>query len=178
MKTMAALTGLVLLAAGITLQAQTNPNKPQGQLSEKDYHFVENAARGGMTEVQMGQLAQQKGISPTVRSFGARMVTDHTKINDELKQIAAKKGATLPAQLSHGEKSDLEKLQKETGTDFDKTYAHFMVRDHKEDVKEFEKAAKDLEDPDLKAFAQKTLPVLQQHLQLAEQMEAAVKKEK
>jgi putative membrane protein len=105
------------------------------------------------------------------------MVADHSKANDELKEIATRKGATLPTQLSYSERSTLEDLQKATGTEFDRIYAKAMVKDHKTDVKEFQKAANDLNDPDLKAFAQKTSPILQEHLQMAEQMEGSVKSE-
>jgi len=136
------------------------------------------AARGGMEEIQAGQLAQQKGSDQAVRNFGEHMVTQHTHVNEQLKQIAAQKGATLPSRLTHGERSTLEDLQKETGADFDKAYAKDMVKDHKEDVKEFQSAASDLTDPDLKAFAQKTIPTLQHHLNMAEDMERSVKMEK
>ena len=89
-----------------------------------------------------------------------------------------RKGATLPATLSHGENSTISKLEKETGADFDKTYASDMVKDHKKDLKEFQDAAKDITDPDLKAFAQKTTPILEDHLRMAQDMENTVKGEK
>jgi len=149
----------------------------RGQLSESDYKFVSNAARGGMAEAQLGQLAKEKGASASVRDFGQRMVTDHSKANDELKSLVVNKGAALPTEMSRKENSEMERFQKLTGKDFDKEYAEHMVKDHKKDVKEFEEAAKDCKDPDLKAFAQKTLPTLQQHLSMAESMEATVKKE-
>jgi putative membrane protein len=150
----------------------------RGQLTEKDYKFVIDASRGGMEEVQLGELARQKGVNQSVRNFGERMVADHSKANDELKEVATRKGATLPAQLSYSERSTVEDLQKAIGIDFDRTYAKAMVKDHKTDVKEFQKAANDLNDPDLKAFAQKTVGKLEEHLQMAEDMEAAVKGEK
>jgi putative membrane protein len=166
------------LALATPVRAAQDENTQRGQLSEKDYKFLADAARGGMEEVQLGQLAQEKGVNQAVRSFGERMVTDHTKANNELKQIAAQKGATLPATMSHGERSTFQHLQNESGADFDKTYAKDMVKDHKKDVKEFEKAAKDLTDPDLKHWAQKTLPTLQDHLSQAEQLENQIKNEK
>ena len=175
-------TGLVLLGAAQGGRAQLNQNSPdatqRGQLSESDYRFLIKAARGGMEEVELGQLAQQKGTSQQVRSFGEKMVTDHTKVNNELKQIASQKGATLPAQMTHHENSTLQHLQNVNGPDFDKTYAKDMVKDHKKDVKEFESAAKDLKDPDLRAFAQKNLAILQQHLGMAENLESGAKSEK
>ena len=181
----ATVTSLVLLLGVPALRAQQSRAEAKaeakgqrGQFSERDFKFVTEVARGGMAEVQLGELAKQKGASQSVRSFGERMVTDHNKANDELKQIVTQKGAALPAELSQHERSSLEKLEKATGKDFDKVYAKDMVRDHKKDVKEFQNAAKDCNDPDLRAFAQKTLPTLQEHLRLAQEMETAVKGEK
>jgi putative membrane protein len=148
-------------------------NTERGQLSSKDYKFAVNAARGGMTEVQLGQLAKDKATNPQVKTFGEKMVTDHNKANDELKQIISRKGASFPAALSHKENSSLDDLQKASGQDFDKKYVELMVKDHKKDVKEFEEATKELSDPDLRAFAQKTLPTLQDHLRQIEQIEPA-----
>src|SRR5947207_1776838 len=84
----------------------------RGQLSESDYKFVSNAARGGMAEVQLGQLAKEKGANAAVRDFGERMVTDHTKANDELKSLVANKGAALPTEMSRKENSEIERFQK------------------------------------------------------------------
>jgi putative membrane protein len=174
---MMTVTGLVLAVGTPLLRAQTgSTTTPQrGQLSESDYRFVVKAARGGMEEVELGQIATQKGLNDNVRNFGQRMVTEHSRANDELKQIVGQKGAVLPATLSHGERSTLQDLQGVSGADFDKTYARDMVKDHKKDVKEFDSATKDLSDPDLRAWAQKTLPVLQEHLRMAQDMEASVK---
>ncbi len=181
MSRVAMVTGLVLAMAAPLMGAQMNDTTTaaqRGSLSEKDYKFVEKAARGGIEEVQLGDLARQKGVNTSVRSFGERMATDHGKANDELKQLVSQKGATLPTQLSHHERSTMEDLQKATGADFDKTYAKAMVKDHHKDVKEFEDATKDVKDPELKAWAGKTLPILQEHLRMAEQMETTVKHEK
>ncbi len=150
----------------------------RGQLSERDYKFAEKAAEGGAMEVQMGELAQQKGGSQQVRDFGQRMVTDHSRADNELKQLVNQKGAILPTRVSHAEHSTMKHLQNLSGTDFDKAYSKDMVKDHSKDVKEFEKEAAQVTDPDLRAWAQKTLPVLQEHLQLAQQMEATVKNAK
>src|ERR1051326_144199 len=129
------ITKLTVIAAVCALSAVTQMRAQQtdrgsgrenrgtenrGQLSAKDYHFVREAAQGGMEEVQMGQLAQQKGSSQAVKDFGQRMVTDHNKANDELKQLVSQKGATLPATLTRRENSTLEDLQKLSGKDFDK----------------------------------------------------------
>jgi putative membrane protein len=171
------LSGTQMLRAQISTTTEANQGQ-RGQLSESDYRFLEKAARSGLEEVELGQLAQQKGTSQEVRSFGQRMVTDHTKLNNELKQIATQKGATLPAQMSHHENSTIQHLQNASGVDFDKTYAKDMVKDHQKDVKEFQSASQKLSDPDLKAFAQKSLTTLQEHLGMAENLETGSKSEK
>ena len=175
-------TMIAVVVAGVSMlmapAAALAADESTGQLSKGDYKFLKEAIQGGQTEVELGELAKQKGNNQSVKTFGEKMVTDHSKANDELKSIASKKGATLPAELSHGERSDIEHLQKATGKDFDKDYASRMVKDHKKDVKDFEDAAKDLKDPELKAFAEKTLPTLQEHLRMAQEMEASVKGEK
>ena len=171
--------GLALMLSSGTLFAAdilgSNNGGERGQLTSSDFKFVSDATRGGMEEVQLGQLAQQKANNTAVRDFGQKMVNDHQKANDDLKQIVQKKGALIPTSLSHSETSTLEHLQKLSGADFDKTYISDMVRDHKKDVKEFEKATKNLSDPELKAFAEKTLPTLQEHLRQAESLEAQIK---
>lgn len=174
-------SGAVLLSGAQGARAQITRNSQElsqgqrGQLSESDYRFLENAARGGMEEVELGQLAQQKGTSQGIRSFGQRMVTDHTKLNNELKQIAGQKGALLPTQTSHHANSAVEHLQNETGADFDKAYAKDMVKDHRKDLKEFQNAAKNVTDPDLRAFAEKAVATLQEHLSMAENLDTNAK---
>jgi putative membrane protein len=163
----------LMLSSGVLFAADTGGQ--HGQFTSKDYSFVTDASRGGMEEVQLGELAKQKAGSPAVRDFGQRMISDHQKANDDLKQIVQKKGALVPASLSHHETSRLDRLQKLSGADFDKAYMSDMVSDHKKDVKEFEKATKNLSDPELKAFAEKTLPTLQEHLTQAQNLEAQLK---
>ena len=168
--------GLALaLSAGLMFAADTTGEK--GQLSARDYKFLKEAASGGMTEVQLGELAKTKGTDQSVKTFGERMVTDHQKANDELKQIASSKGATIPSEVSHSERTSIDKLQKATGAEFDKEFARAMVKDHKKDVKDFKDAVDDVKDPELKAFAQKTLGTLQEHLRMAEDMAKTVKVE-
>src|SRR5256886_16850851 len=152
--------------------------KQDGAMASGDRKFVEKAASGGMLEVQMGQLAQQKASSDQVKQFAARVAEDHAKANDELKQIATAKGAQVPAALEKGQQKDLEKLQKLSGSDFDRAYMKQMVSDHKGDVSAFEKEAKSGKDAELKSFAAKTLPTLQEHKQLAQTTYDAVKETK
>jgi putative membrane protein len=133
------------------------------------------AAQGGMAEVALGQMAASQGTSPDVKNFGNRMVADHGKANDELKQLATNKGMSLPADTDKEHKDAADKLSKATGKDFDKQYIANMVKDHENDVKEFEKASKDAKDPDLKQWATNTLPTLQDHLKMAKAAQSALK---
>jgi putative membrane protein len=166
------------LATGAAAQTATQPAAAAAtakSIPADDKSFAEHAAIGGMAEVEMGKLAQQKAGSDQVKQFGQRMVDDHSKANEELKQVASAKGLTLPSDLDAKHKSKLEKLQKLSGAQFDKAYMDDMVADHKKDVSDFEKEAKAGKDSDVKGFASKTLPTLQEHLKLAESTHAAVK---
>jgi putative membrane protein len=134
-----------------------------------DQKFFKEAASGGMLEVELGQLAQEKAQAVSVKDFGTRMVTDHGKGNDELKAFAQQKNLQMPNQLEHKHRSMVEKLAKLSGADFDKKYLKMMIKDHEKDVKEFQKATKKVKDADLNAWAAKTLPTLEQHLQQAKE---------
>jgi putative membrane protein len=158
---------------GTTSAAAAEENR--GQLDSKDYKFATEAVRGSTEEITLGQLAAQKASSTAVQQFAQRMVQDHTKANQQLTQIVSQKGATLPATTTTGEERESERLAKLSGADFDKAYMSRMVKDHKKDIKEFQKAANDARDPDIKNFAATTLPTLQEHLQMAENTEASVK---
>ena len=132
------------------------------------------AAQGYMSEVSGGSMAAQKGTSPDVKTFGNRMVTDHGKALDELKQLAQIKGIALPTDVNAEQKAMADKLAKLSGKDFDKQYATDMVEDHAKDAEEFEKATKNVRDPDLQTWASKTLPVIQDHLKMAKAMKGKV----
>jgi len=140
-----------------------------------DKSFAQKAAVGGMAEVELGKLAEQKAASDAVKQFGSRMVADHSKANEELKQIAGEKGLTLPAELDAKNKSELAKMQKLSGAQFDRAYMDDMLADHKNDVADFRKEASSGHDSDLKSYAAKTLPTLEEHLQMAQTTDAAVR---
>jgi putative membrane protein len=129
--------------------------------------FATNAAQGGMAEVELGRLATQRAGDASVREFGARMVADHSRANTELKSIAGQKGIQLPSDLNSEQKSEVDKLAKMSGAEFDKEYMSAMVKDHETDVKDFQTEASEGNDPEIKSFASKTLPILQGHLQMA-----------
>jgi putative membrane protein len=144
-------------------------------LSEDDKKFMTKAAQGGMAEVQGGQTAASQATNADVKTFGQQMVTDHSAANGQLMQLATTKGMALPTETDAEHKKKLSELSKKTGAAFDKAYMADMVEDHEKDVKEFEKESKDGKDPDLKAWAAKTLPTLQHHLQMAKATNAKVK---
>ena len=145
--------------AGLAL-AQESPAGKSSSLSAKDKTFIHKAAKGGMMEVAMGNLAAQNGQSDDVKSFGKRMVTDHSKANEELKSIAAKKGVKLPSKEPSGKWSS------------DKAYMDMMVKDHEKDLAEFQEEASTGTDPDVKKFAEDTAKVVQEHLDLAKQTQS------
>jgi len=144
-------------------------------VSEADSKFTVEAASGGMMEVQLGALAQQKASGQRVKDFGAMMVRDHTKVNDELKSLAGMKSITLPPSPGGDHLDHIRDISKKTGKDFDKNYMKMMVKDHKDDIDAFEEASKDVNDADIKAFATKTLPALRMHLDSAKAINDAIK---
>lgn len=135
-------------------------------LSTSDKEFVTSAGMAGLAEVQMGNLAVQKAQSAEVKAFAQRMVTDHSKANEELKQLATVKGIALPAELAGDPQKGLEHLAMLSGTEFDNAYMQHMVADHQNAVALFQKAAA-AQDTDLKGFAVRTLPTLEEHLRMA-----------
>jgi putative membrane protein len=135
-----------------------------------DQNFVEEAAQGGIAEVELGRLAAQKGGSEHVRSFGQQMVTDHEPNNQKLKTLAMGKGLKVPSEtdvLHRGMKKKLEGL---SGAEFDKMYLQGQVADHEKMVTLMKRTSESASDPELKAFAAQTLPVVQKHLDMAKQM--------
>ena len=144
-------------------KAESAPTGQGSSLSEKDKTFMKKAAKGGTMEVAMGNLGEKNAQSEDVRSFGRRMVTDHSKANDELKSIASQKGVQLPAK---------EPKLKWTS---DKAYMDMMVKDHEKDLAEFKEEANSGSDPDVKKFADDTAKVVQEHLDLAKEIQGNLK---
>ena len=141
-------------------------------VSSADQQFAKQAASGGMAEIQAAQLAQQRAGSPQVRQFASRMISDHTDANNELQQIAQQENIDLPSQPDSRDMAGVKRLSGLNGTQFDQSYAQEELRDHQQDVAMFRKEAASGKDQALKEFAQKTLPTLQQHLQLAQGLNA------
>jgi putative membrane protein len=139
-----------------------------------DQPFAREAAMGGMAEVALGNLAKEKASNADVKQFADRMVTDHGKANDDLKQWAQQKKVTLPAATDAKHKATRDRLAKLSGDAFDKAYMRDMVMDHQQDVAAFKREAESGKDATLKAWAPKTLPTLQDHLKMVQDTSAKV----
>jgi putative membrane protein len=144
-------------------------------VSSGDKTFVMKAAQGGMTEVQLGQIAADKGSSPDVKDFGSKMVTDHGKANDELKSIATSKGLTIPDKLDAKHQAMVDKMNGMSGDAFDKAYVKAMVMDHKKDNVLFATEASSGKDSDIKAFAGKTDETVKMHLSMIQDIQSKMK---
>lgn len=153
-------------------------NKETAPVDKESSDFAIEAANGGMMEVQAGKLAQEKATSQRVKAFAAMMVRDHSKANDELKGLAQSKNIALPDSVVGDHRDHIEKMSKMSGKDFDEHYIDMMVDDHNDDVDKFEKAANNLSDPDLKAWATNTLPTLRAHQDSAKALKEAMKNKK
>jgi len=170
---MKALTVISLVAAALV--ALTGPAAAQIQLvNDADRDFVSKAASGGTAEVELGRVATQRAVRPSVRSFAERMVADHGRANAELAALAGRKGLDVPTTLEPSQQAMRDRLSGLSGPDFDRAYMSEMVRDHTEDIALFERAAETSSDPDLKAWAARSLPMLRDHLALARQVNSEV----
>jgi putative membrane protein len=152
--------------------------KKSSGASEKgmsDTSFIETAAQGGMTEVELGKLAEQNASSSDVKQFGTRMVTDHSKADADLKSIADKKGVTVPSTLDAKHQAMVTKFQHLSGPAFDKAYVHMMVKDHEKDASVFRAESQEGTDPDVKAFAGDTLKVIEMHLSDIKSIQTSMK---
>jgi putative membrane protein len=183
-------TASCALLASTALMAQTTSSTPKttspnamgtagatatGQLARADRSFLENAAQGGHAEIEGSKLAQQKASSADVKSFASRMITDHTKVGEELTKLASSKGYTPPTEPSVMQKTELKALSALSGSKFDKMYSSRIgVAAHESTVKMFKEAADRAQDPDIKAFAAKHVPDLEQHLQMARDLNKKV----
>ena len=155
-----------------TQQPQTQSD--QMQVAQEDRDFAAEAAQGGLMEVRLGELAQQQAKSTEVKDFGQRMVDDHGQANDKLTQIAEQKGIELPQDLSEDAQATYEELQQKSGAEFDESYMDGMVGDHEDAVAAFEDYVENAKDPELRSFAEETLPTLKEHLEQAKQTQEQV----
>lgn len=172
--------GKIAYVSGLTLLLTTlgcwavlghqDPVSAEARAAMTDQTFAQEAARGGSLEVRLGKLAGDNGSSEAVKIFGTRMVAEHTKTGDKLKQAAQEEHITLPADLGAKEQATYERLAKLSGAEFDRAYAQDMVKDHQQDLRDFQREAEQGNDNVIKAFAADTVPLIQQHLDQAKEM--------
>lgn len=163
---------LILLSAVFVLPVIAA--EPTQTLNDTDKAFVKKAASGGKMEVELGRMAKTKAKSQEVKDFGALMVKDHGKANDELKQILSKKNLKAPRKLEAKHNATKLMLKPLSAEQFDKQYMEHMVSDHMNDVAEFKEAQQSVADQDIKGWIEKTLPVLENHLDQAKKLAAKV----
>jgi putative membrane protein len=162
--------GLAALAAGAAPPSgsATSTAKTSVKLMS-DSDFAKAAAEGGVAEIKFGELAEDKASNKSVKDLGQRMVDDHTRADDNLKNAASQENIYLPAQMNPKDQAAYARLSQLSGTAFDRAYARDMVRDHEADIAEFRREANGGKDTLIKGFAAKTLPTLEDHLKLARQ---------
>ena len=148
-------------------KVDSQSTQPTVQADENTASFLVKAANGGMTEVQLGEIAQQKATNQKVKDFGSMMVHDHSAANEKVKALAAQRNVTLPAAVSEESQKDIKDCSAKTGKDFDKAYMKAMVKKHEATIDMFEKAANDSKDSDVKTFINNTLPKVREHLDSA-----------
>ena len=143
------------------------------QVAAEDMHFMKDAAQSGMAEVKMGELASSNAESQPVKDLAQKLVADHGKVNEELKQLATKKSVMLPDAVTEQQKTMLQHLSSLKGTEFDSAFKQHAVENHQKSVDTFKAASEKAKDVDIKTFAARTLPTLKLHLALAKQLNAA-----
>jgi putative membrane protein len=148
--------------------SQPSATSSANRVTSPDATWAMKVAQGGLAEVKLGQLAADHASSQAVKAFGKTMVDDHTKANDELKQIATKKGIMVPVEIGSKNQATYDRLSKLNGAAFDRAYMADMLKDHKADIAEFKREATSGTDPELKEFVHRTLPTLQRHLEMAQ----------
>jgi len=171
MKSLLFATAAIAVLAAAPAVAQGN--KTGEGANSGDAKFIEHVSRDGQAEVDLGRLGEQKAQTTEVKALARRLVADHTKANQQLMKIAQQEGVQSPGQPSKSQSNERSKLEKLNGQAFDQAFVKEIVQDHQKDIKYFQKEQNSLKDPQLKSFAQQNLPVLQQHLQMAQQAEQA-----
>ena len=167
-KVLLATAVFALAAAPAFAQATATPP------NSTDQTFMLNTAKASMAEVELGKLAAQNASSAQVKKFGQKMVDDHTKANEELKALAGSKNVVLPSDVDAQDKATRDKLAAITGEAFDREYMTMMVAGHRKVVDSFRAEANAAGDADLKAWVNKTLPTVEEHLKMAQDTNRAV----
>jgi putative membrane protein len=178
--------GKVSYVAGLTLllttlgcwvvlgHQESSPVLSTTEAVMKDEAFVRAAARGGLSEIKLGKLAMDQGSNEAVKAFGTRMVAEHTKAGDDLKEAAKEEVIGLPTDLTAKDQATYDRLSKLSGAEFDQAYAQDMVKDHQQDLRDFQREANHGNDDVIRGFASETVPIIQQHLDQAKEMLKAV----
>ncbi len=161
------LMALTVFVTGAFAQEKMKSDSKMSGKKSADSSFMMMAATGGMNEISLSNQALTKSSNDDVKSFAQKMVVDHTKAGDELKQVAMSKNVTLPNEPDAKHKKAAAKMSSMSGAAFDKDYIKTMVKDHEKTVAMFQKEINSGKDADAKAFAQKTLPTIQEHLEMA-----------
>ena len=157
--------------AGSAQQQQQESQTASQQLSG-DQRFISEAAQDGRAEVELGQLAAKKSSDPAVKRFAQKVVTDHSKANQQLESLPEAGQVAQSANVSEDKRRTMDDLANLSGKDFDRKYIDEMVSDHEQAVSRFQDAASTASDPQVKQFATKTLPTLKQHLEMAKSLQA------
>jgi len=165
------LTAFFMLTGAVFAKDDGGSTAKTGLMAD-DVKFLNAAAQGGMAEVDLGHLAIKMASSSEVKAFGQRMIDDHSKANERLKALAISKAFELPVGMNAEQKKMRDKLAALSAADFDREYMKHMAEDHKKDVAEFQAESVDAKDPDIKEFASSTLPTLEEHLKLAQDLAA------
>lgn len=162
------------VALGIALAfstAHAADKEKSDNASAADTAFIKKAADGGMTEVELGKVAEKNGQRDDVKSFGGHMIKDHGKANENLKSVASKMNVAVPDKVSPKHQATIDKMSKISGAEFDTAYIKAMVEDHEKDIAEFEKARGEVSNEDLKKFIDQTVPVMKEHLEMVKKMQ-------
>ncbi|MBW9333204.1 DUF4142 domain-containing protein [Herbaspirillum aquaticum] len=170
-------TGRRLIGAGVLMLAGAalSFNAAAESVNSKDKSFMTNAAEAGHAEIEASQIALEKSSNQAVKDYAQKMIDQHTKVDEQLKQLASSKDVTLPTEPSMAQRAKIAILEKLKGNTFDKRYASMIgVSAHEDAVKLFQKSSKEAQDPDVKTFASKTLPGLQEHLQMGRDLKKTV----
>jgi putative membrane protein len=168
-----ATTWLLAATAAAFIPASGAQNAKQDALHSAQ-SFLQRAAEGQQAEIALGQLASERAADRQVRQFAAQMMQDHRKAGVEIRRLASKEGVVLPTELTVKHKDKQAQFSRLSGSEFDRAYMGYMLKDHRKDVKEFERNAKAIKDPEVLHWAEGTLPILKEHLRQAQDIASAI----
>ena len=171
MKRQLGITAAIATALALTgLTARAANETTVGKIASSDISFVREASASGKEEVELGRLLTEKATNQQLKDFGRKIMEDHSQANDKLARIASQKGIELASEPTLGERHELKNLEKLSGEKFDAAARDYAIKDHRADIKRFRDAQTKLQEGDLKQFVEQTLPVLEEHLRMADQL--------